>query len=98
MKNAGRVRSFLERDIPQVSDLHRRVFRVAARPSAQLDRAYQLYLSGFASDNSRAHPDIHSLVYEDARETIVGFLNVRPQPMWIRDRPMLAAVSSQFVV
>jgi hypothetical protein len=98
MKNAGIVRPFLERDIPQVTDVHRRVFRVAAAPSAQLERAYHTYLSGFASDNSRAHRDLHSLVYEDARGAIVGFLSVRPQPMWMTDRIVLAAVSSQFIV
>src|SRR5580704_1932886 len=98
MKHAGIVRPFLERDIPQVTDLHRRVFRTASTPSAQLERAYKPYLSGFASDNSRAHPALHSLVYEEGNGTIVGFLSVRRPPMWIRERLMLGAVSSQFIV
>src|SRR6202030_3747054 len=94
----GIVRPFLERDIPQVTELHRRVFRIAATPSAPLERAYQVYLSGFASDASQTHRDLHSLVYEDTRGKVVGFLSVRSQPMWIRERRVLAAVSSQFVV
>jgi hypothetical protein len=41
---------------------------------------------------------LHSLVHEEGNGAITGFLGVMPRPMLIRSRPILAAVSSQFIV
>src|SRR5882672_10191881 len=98
MANTAIVRSFQAQDIPQVAELHRRVFRLAIQPSSQIADIYRPYLNEFLSDKLRTHPNLHSLVSEGPGGSIVGFLGVRSQPMWIRNRPLLAAVSSQFIV
>jgi len=98
MARPGIVRPFQMTDIPQVAELHRNVFRISVQPRFQIERQYLDYLNEFILDNTWGHTGLHSLVYETAGGTIVGFLGVRPQPMRIREKPMLAAVSSQFIV
>jgi hypothetical protein len=94
----GRVRPFEKPDISQVADLHRRVFRTASKSSPQLERAYDAYFNRLFLNNPGGYDNLPSLVYEDDNRTITGFLGVVPQPMWLHGRPILAAVSSQFIV
>jgi hypothetical protein len=94
----GGVRRFEEQDIPQVANLHRRVFQTASRSSPQLETAYTSYFNSIFLNNRRGYDTLSSLVYEEENRTITGFLGVVPQPMWMHGRPILAAVSSQFIV
>src|SRR5206468_12305888 len=95
---AGDVRPFVEADIAQVAELHRRVFRTGDAPSAELDRRYRAYFRGHFLDNPWYDEEIAPLVYEDTDGSIAGFLGVVPRRMSIRGRPIQAAVSSQCIV
>jgi GNAT acetyltransferase-like protein len=92
------VRPFVEADIPQVAELHRRVFQTGDAPSAELERRYRAYFRGIFLDNPWYDEEVSPLVYEDADGSIAGFLGVMPRRMSIRGRPIQAAVSSQFIV
>jgi hypothetical protein len=97
-RRGGYVRPFVEADIPQVAELHRRVFQTGDAPSAELERRYRAYLRGIFLDNPWYDEEVSPLVYEDADGSIAGFLGVMPRRMSIRGRPIQAAVSSQFIV
>lgn len=97
-RRGGYVRPFVETDIPQVAELHRRVFRTGEAPSEELDRRYRAYFRGNFLDNPWYDEEVTPLVYEDADGSIAGFLGVMPRRMSIRGRPIQAAVSSQFIV
>jgi len=92
------VRPFQESDSSQVADLHRRGFKTGAVLSPRLERAYERYFKTIFLNNPCASPGVSSLVFEEAGGAIVGFLGVTPQPMIFRDKPVLAAVSSQLIV
>jgi hypothetical protein len=92
------VRPFVEDDIPQVADLHRRVFRTSAHPSEQLQAQYTRYFKQVFLNNPWYDKDLPSLVYETAQGAITGFLGVMPRWLSIKGRPIQAAVSSQFIV
>ena len=94
----GHVRPFEEKDIPQVADLHRRVFRTDEGPSRPAAKSYPAYFQTVYLTNPWSDPQIPSLVYENSRGVILGFLGVVPRPMSLRGRPLTAAVSSQFIV
>jgi hypothetical protein len=94
----GAVRPFVDRDVPEVADLHRRVFRPSgvAASGGWLD-AYRRYFSDVFLNPSLSDGRISSLVYEhDGR--IRGFLGVMPRRMIFNGRPVLMAVCSQFAV
>jgi hypothetical protein len=95
----GYVRPFLEEDIPQVADLHRRVFRTGDSLSLELQRSYRSYLTRvFLRHPWRDQAGITSLVYQEDSGSIAGFLGVVPRLMSMNGRTVRAAVSSQFVV
>ena len=94
----GHVRPFGEKDIPQVADLHRRVFRTDEGPSRPAAKSYPAYFQTVYLTNPWSDPQIPSLVYENSTGVILGFLGVVPRPMSLRGRPLTAAVSSQFIV
>jgi len=93
--NMGRVRPFVDDDISQVVDLHRRIFGMSDKWSPELYRGYfhEVFLNNPWYDKS-----LCSLVYEEGSGKIGGFLGVMPRPMWMKGRPIRAAVSSQFIV
>ena len=94
----GDVRPFREQDISQVAELHRRVFHTPPAPSAQLESAYYSYFNRIFLSHPMRHTELPSLVHTEAGGRITGFLGVMPQPMRIRNKSILAAVSSQFIV
>jgi hypothetical protein len=94
----GQVRAFVEADIPQVADLHRRVFHTGETSSLPLQRSYRAYFAEIFLHHPWRDEAMPSLAYEDASGQIVGFLGVVPRPMSIDGRPVRAAVSSQFIV
>jgi hypothetical protein len=92
------VRLFGEGDIEQVADLHRRVFPGASVPTPPSSDEYHRYfrsvfLTGPWPDDDRA-----SLVYEDERGKVVGFLGVLPTRLSAGGKTLRASVCSQFCV
>lgn len=97
------IRPFLRDDIPQVADLHRRVFGVggnaAGQPiSASLAQEYADYFETIFFQNPWHDEAFPSLVSQDASGKITGFLGVMPRRMTFRGRPLNVALSSQFIV
>src|SRR5947208_1467400 len=93
-----RIRPFVEGDIPQVADLHRRVFRTGAHSSEQLQAQYARYFKQVFLNNPWYDESLPSLVYETAQGAIAGFLGVMPRWLSLKGQPIQAAVSSQFIV
>jgi len=91
----GHVRPFVDDDISQVGDLHRRVFGVSDKRSPEV---YRRYFHEVFLNNPWYDKRLCSLVYEEGDGKIGGFLGVMPRPMWMKGRLIRAAVSSQFIV
>jgi Acetyltransferase (GNAT) domain len=92
------VREFLEQDIPQVADLHRRVFDPGECASQELLNSYRTYFVQVFLDNPWRDKAIRSLVYEEKNGKISGFLGVIPRRMSIHGTAIQAAVSSNLAV
>lgn len=92
------VRRFVEADIPQVADLHRRVFRTAEAGEPGWREAYRSYFSEVFLNNPLRDDALGSLVCEEDSGRIVGFMGVAPRRVRFNGRPILVALSSQFVV
>jgi hypothetical protein len=92
------VRPFVARDIAEVGELHRRVFRLSCDlTDEQWARAYREYFSDVFLNPSLCDGAGASLVYErDGR--IRGFLGVMTRRMSFNGRPVRMAVCSQFAV
>jgi hypothetical protein len=91
----GRVRPFQPDDIPQVADLSWSFLygREGSRPPELEAYLQQLYfLSPWSGDH------LPSLVYEDDRGMIVGFLGVVARRMSLEATPLLVAFGSNFIV
>src|SRR5438105_2798295 len=94
----GHVRAFIEEDIPQVADLHSKIFCTGDFSSLQLQQAYRSYFGQIFLHNPWSDSTMPSLVYEEANGAIVGFLGVQPRQMSMNGRPVRIAVCSQFIV
>jgi hypothetical protein len=92
------IRAFGEIDIPEVADLHARVFRPAARPTERERASHRAYFSCVFLENPSHEPTLPSLVYQQDDGRIAGFLGVVPRRMWLHGQRLQAAISSQFVV
>lgn len=85
------VRSFEQKDIAEVALLHSRIF-ASGRDLASLEALFtKVFFRNPWSD------DPASLVYEEGGR-IIGFLGILPRRMVLHDRPIWAAVSTQFMV
>lgn len=89
-----RVRPFAPGDIPQVVDLHRKVFPEKTFSVSEL----QAYFHTLFFKNPWYDDDLPSLVYREDGEAIHGFYGVLPRRMRMKGRLIRAAVSSQFMV
>lgn len=89
------IRPFDKKDIAQVADLHERVFRGSDRPSSE---ALRSYFADIFFCNPWYDKTLPSLVYENSQGEVVGFLGVVPRRMSFRGKPLLVAVSTQFMV
>src|SRR5215813_5753465 len=88
----GGIRLFTERDIPEVASLHSRTFATSSRDVGSLERLFhQVFF------RNPWNPSGASLVYEDG-DKIIGFLGIVPRRMFLNDRPIWVAVSTQFMV
>jgi hypothetical protein len=94
----GRVRAFVEHDIPQVASLHQTVFRTGGPTNSPRLDEYHAYFTRVFLENPAGDPVVSSLVYEEDGGQIVGFLGVVPRRMSMNGQPLRAAISSQLVV
>jgi hypothetical protein len=83
-----------ESDVPQLAELHRKAFGTNERGEQEL----QAHLLDVFCRHPWRFPDLQSLVYEDAAGRIVGSLGIVPRQMWMKDRPIRAAISHNFMV
>lgn len=93
----GCVRALEERDIAPVVDLHGRAFALpdataAVQPEARHSHFREMFLD---APWSRRQP---SLVYEDGRGKLIGFLGVMSRTMSLHERPVDAVITAHFVV
>ncbi len=93
----GRVRRFVEEDVPQVGDLHRRIFLPKGSPP-EIGAAYGRFFREVYLNNPWYDEALSPLVYEESGGKISGFLGVIPRPMRAGNRRIQAAVSSMFMV
>ena len=91
------VRPFTEDDVPQVADLHRRVFKLGAAPAAEAE-THRTYFRGTFLRGPWQNDECPSLVSVDGRGRIGGFVGVAIRAMMMNGRPLRMAVSSQFMV
>ena len=91
----GRLRSFRREDIPEVVALRQQVFQFSERERTERLVAY---LERIFYDHPWTQDDLPSLVYEDERGRVSGFLGVIPRPLLFQGAPIRAAVATQLMV
>jgi hypothetical protein len=89
------IRPFAEADIPQVADLHRRVFKLREEDARE---PYGEYFRSVFVQNPAGPGPLPSLVCEGDGGRIVGFLGLVPRRVAAGGRRYQALVSSQFIV
>jgi hypothetical protein len=94
--NGFLIRPFQESDISQTSELHRQVFELP-EVSGQRD-AYRTYFLNTFIENDWVRRECPPLVAVDSAGNVIGFLGVVARPMSLDGAPILAALSSQFIV
>ena len=89
------IRPIERHEIPQIADLHWRVFAHGlGHPPASLER----YLDEMVFQQPWGRSGLSSLVYEDKSGKIVGFQGIVPRPMRMDAKPIWAAVCTQLMV
>jgi hypothetical protein len=91
----GRVRPFVEEDIPEVVALRQKTFRHSDRATSEELGAY--FHEMFVSTRWRDE-ELPSLVYEDAMGRTVGFIGVFPRRMLLEGEPIRVAIPTQLMV
>src|SRR6266850_1765658 len=94
----SQIRPFTTADIPQVAELHRRVFGLADRTSPELLESYRTYFTQVFLNNPWRDETNDSFVYEENDGRITGFLAVMPRRMCFHGQVIQAWITSQFVV
>lgn len=89
-----RIRTFTPDDIPQVVELHKKVFPANSVLPHELESHFQRLFF----ENPWYDVELPSLVYQEDGGKIGGFYGVIPRPMRMKDRLIRVAVSSQFMV
>ena len=89
-----RIRPFTPDDIPEVVDLHKRVFPGNSFSASELE----VHFRRLFFENPWYDADLPSLVYQERGEKICGFYGVIPRRMRMKGGPIRVAVSSQFMV
>src|SRR5215472_2519739 len=91
----GQIRAFLQDDIPRVAELYWRFLQGQKGPHPpSLEKYFQeVFFSNPWFDTS-----ISSLVYEEHRGRVVGFLGIVPRPMSVNGKLIQAAFGSSHVV
>ncbi len=89
------VRSFVESDIPQVSEL---LWKVMHGHNGPAPSSFWAHLRDLFLHNPWLDEGILSLVFEDSQGKIVGFFGAVPRRMSIHGKPIRLAFGSNFVV
>ncbi|MBI4419191.1 MAG: GNAT family N-acetyltransferase [Gemmatimonadetes bacterium] len=95
MEGPGRLRPLTPYDLPEIAALRQRVFRFSERGSLQ---AVAAYCERVFCHHPWPDDDLWSLVYEDERGRVAGFLGVIPRRMLFRGEPIRAAIATQIMV
>jgi hypothetical protein len=82
----------------QVAELHREVFGVAPQGAPDLAARYRRYFSEVFLGEASGEDELRSLVHEEERGAITGFLGVVPRRLCMNGRRVGAALCTQFVV
>src|ERR1700736_2451951 len=90
----SQIRPFTAEDIPQVADLHRRVFGLADRTSPDLLESYRTYFIGVFLNNPWLNEFTDSFVHEEKSGRITGFLGVMPRRMSFNGEVIQASITS----
>ena len=93
----GHIRPFADDDVAAVARLHQKVFKTCCGDRAGAE-SYHAYFRRVFFDNPSRDEALPSLVYEERGGAIVGFLGVVPRRMSLNGQPVVAAISTQFVV
>jgi hypothetical protein len=91
----GFIRPFTPDDIPLVSDLYARSFH---REGKSIPNVLETYLHEIYFANPWYDASFPSLVYQDDRTHISGFLGVMPRRMTLHGQPIRAVIGSQLMV
>lgn len=94
----GKVRPLVEGDIPEVVELHRRVFRSHQRTSEQTESACGEHLKEIFLRYPWRDESMTSLVYSEDDGRIIGCLGVMPRPMLWNGSPVRVAISHHLMV
>lgn len=94
-RGSGRIRPCLETDLPHVAGLFQKVFRRTESPPSS---SLTAYLRTIYFQHPCYSPDYPSLVYENDRGGIVGFLGALPVPLVVNHEPIRAAVAGNLMV
>jgi ribosomal protein S18 acetylase RimI-like enzyme len=98
-RKSPRVRTFTPEDIPQVTDLHRRVFGLSDEMSPKFLDAYRTYFTDVFLDSTWEDEPVGSLVHEESNGKLTGFLGIVPRRMAVNDEKFVRArITSQFAV
>ena len=91
----GQIRVCVPEDMPRVADLFHAVARrlPGPAPSSLHQHMLELFFNAPSHD-----PELPSLVYITPDDVVRGFIGVIPLRMSFRGKPVLAAVSSSFMV
>jgi hypothetical protein len=94
-RRSGRIRRFVEGDIPEVARVHRAAFRLGDPPRLA---AYRDYFTRVFLQNPAGEGPLPSLVYQESDGRIVGFVGIVPRRVVMNGHHYQAVVSSQFIV
>src|SRR5262245_35261916 len=91
----GRIRPFVQEDIPQVADLDMRVWHGGEKPSSQALQAYYEEIFFHSPWYDEALP---SLVYQENDGKIGGFIGVLPRRMLMNGQPIRVVINTHGMV
>lgn len=91
------IRPFTEADIDAVAELHRQLLSQHS-PSPALQEAYRGYFREVYLNHPWIGAGYESLVYEAQDGAVVGFIGIIPRPLKYNGEPVMAAISSPFMV
>lgn len=91
----GRIRPFVEDDIPDIVALRQKSFRHSSRATAEELGGYfrEMFFGGPWRDE-----ELPSLVYEEATGRPIAFVGVFPHRMLLLEEPIRVAVATQLMV
>lgn len=88
-----RVRPLVREDIPRLSEMHLNGF-----PGDRTKGAVESFLTSILFDHPWVDDRMPSLGYEGPDGRLIGCLGVMPRPMMLNGKPLMAAISNNFIV